>query len=303
MSKRLVQLSMTAVSLRLMILGVALCTGSGKANSDDSDVSATDEKVRIAIVQQETKPGAVETNRAKALDFARKALHNHADVILFHEALLVGYVPNIHDLAEAVDGPTTNAFQDVLKGTDALVVYGLVERKGEDFYTSAVVVGANGVVAHYRKTHLWWRAEGVRHEPTFFLPGNELVTFDVQGHKAGLMICYDGDFPEMTRAYANLDCAMLLWLNNRQSRGYQEVRPLVKDNTIIMATACCTGKNEAGRQCGGGSNITDKDGSLLSEIWNKEGIIYADVEPNSVLPTRQQNPWFRGQRQDIYRQK
>lgn len=182
-----------------------------------------------------------------------------------------------------------------------MIAYGLVEQSGKEFYTSAVVVAADRIVAQYRKTHLWWRAEGVRHEPTFFRPGNKLVTFDVKGHKTGVMICYDGDFPEMTRSYANLGCTLLLWLNNRGSRGHREVQPLVRTNTIIMATSCCCGKNEAGAACGGGSNITDKDGTCLSEIWDKEGIIYADVAPGTVPATRNRNPWFRGQRQDLYR--
>ena len=280
-----------------------LLQSSSPGAEPDAGKKADSERqwIRVAVVQQETTPGAVEANRAKAIRFAREALRNDADVILFHEALLVGYVPHIHELAETVDGPSTRAFQQLLQGTDALIVYGLIERDGEDFYTSAVVVGADKIVAHYRKTHLWWRADGVRHEPTFFRPGNKLVTFDVKGHKTGVIICYDGDFPEMTRAYANLECTMLLWLNNRGSRGHREVLPLVKANTIIMATSCCCGKNEAGAACGGGSNITDKDGSLLAEIWDKQGIIYADVDPSAVPDARNQNPWFRGQRQDLYR--
>jgi predicted amidohydrolase len=294
--KRIVQAALAAVTtLLLMSFSAAAEPGAGKSADLENRM------VRIAVVQLETKPGAVDENRAKAVRFAGEALGKGADVILFHEALLVGYVPHIRELAETVDGPSTRAFQEVLRGSDALIVYGLVERDGSDFHTSAVVVGADGVVADYRKTHLWWRAEGVRHEPTFFQPGDKLVTFDVKGHKTGLMICYDGDFPEMTRAYANLDCTMLLWLNNRGSRGHREVAPLARANTMIMATSCCCGKNEAGKQCGGGSNITDKSASLVAEIWDKEGIIYADVEPGTVAAARDQNPWFRGQRQDLYR--
>ena len=105
----------------------------------------------------------------------------------------------------------------------------------------------------------------------------------------------------MARAYANHGCVMLFWLNNRGSRDHSEVYPLVRANTIIMATSCCSGQNEAGHACRGGSNITDKDGSLLGEIVGREGIIYADVEPNTVLESRQRNPWFQGQRQDLYR--
>lgn len=105
----------------------------------------------------------------------------------------------------------------------------------------------------------------------------------------------------MTRAYANRGCEILFWLNNRGSRSYAEVAPLVRANTIIMATSCVCGKNEEGQQCGGGSNIVNHDGSLIAEIWDKEGIIYADVDPGSVLGAREQNPWFHGQRQDLYR--
>lgn len=257
--------------------------------------------VRIAVVQQETVPGAVNDNRAKALTFAREALHNHADLVLFHEALLVGYVPDIDTLAEPADGRTTRAFQELLRETDALILYGLVERDAAGCYTSAVLVAADGVRARYRKTHLWWNAAGARHEPTFFRPGDELVTFPLKGHRCGVMICYDGDFPEMTRAYANLGCAMLFWLNNRGSRGHHEVAPLARANSMIMATACCCGRNEAGDACRGGSNITDKDAALLSEIWDREGVIYADVDPGTVPEARRRNPWFSGQRQDLYR--
>jgi predicted amidohydrolase len=229
---RIVQTVYAALTtLLLMSFSDAAEPGAGKSADLENRM------VRIAVVQLETKPGAVDENRAKAVRFAREALGK----------------------------------------------------------------GADGVVADYRKTHLWWRAEGVRHEPTFFQPGNKLVTFDVKGHKTGLMICYDGDFPEMTRAYANLDCTMLLWLNNRGSRGHREVAPLARANTMIMATSCCCGKNEAGKQCGGGSNITDKSASLVAEIWDKEGIIYADVDPGTVAAARDENPWFRGQRQDLYR--
>jgi predicted amidohydrolase len=256
--------------------------------------------IRIAVVQQATVPGKVDENRAKALGFAREALTRNADIVLFHEELLVGYVEDLCDLAEEVNGPTTQSFQVLLKGTDALILYGLTERDGDDRYISATLVGHAGVVANYRKTHLWWASPGLRHEPTFYLPGNELVTFQLKGYRSGVMICYDGDFPEMTRSYAHLDCVMLFWLNNRNSRGHGEVQRLAATNSIIMATSCCCGMDETGEICRGGSNVTDKDGALIAEIWDDEGIIYADVDPSGVLDARGRNPWFRGQRRDLY---
>lgn len=256
--------------------------------------------VRIAVVQQEGNPGRVEQNRTKALRFAGEALGKGADVVLFHEVLLTGYAENVRQLAESVDGPTTRAFQSLLKGSKSLVLYGLTEREGDRFYVACPVVGADGVVAHYRKTHLWWKAKGLRYEPGIYTPGDRLVTFELRGHKCGLMICYDGDFPETTRSYANLGCEMLFWMNNRGSRGYEEVRRLAQTNSIIMATSCCCGADENGNPCRGGSNITDARGRLLTEIWEKEGILYADVQPQEALHLRKENPWYRGQRGDLY---
>jgi len=114
------------------------------------------EKVRIAVVQQDGNPGQVKDNLEKALHYAEEALNQNADVILFHEELLVAYVENARELAEPVDGPTSRAFQDLLRGTDALVIYGLTEKDHNDYYISAPIVSAKGIVENYRKTHLWW---------------------------------------------------------------------------------------------------------------------------------------------------
>jgi (R)-amidase len=256
--------------------------------------------LRIAVVQQDGNPGKPGENREKALGFARRALDRGADIILFHEELIVGYTPELKQLAEPVDGPTTRVFQGLLQGREALIIYGLTERDGEDCYISAPVVSAHGVIANYRKTHLWWKAERLRHEPTYYRAGDRLVTFDHKGCRAGLMICYDGDFPEMTRAYANLGCSVVFWMNNRGSRGHEEVRPLACGNSMIVAASCCCGPDENGNACGGGSNITDADGALLSELWNEEGIIVADVSPPKALELRQANPWYRGRRPELY---
>jgi len=256
--------------------------------------------LRIAVVQQETVPGEVEANRAKALTFAREALDKKADIVLFHEELLVGYHERLRELAEEVNGPTTKAFQGLLAGTDSRILYGLTEREGDRSYVSAPLVSAKGVLANYRKTHLWWNAEGLRHEPTFYAAGERLVTFDFMGARCGVMICYDGDFPEMTRSYANLGCQVVFWLNNRDSRGHDEVKPLSVANSMIIASSCCVGMDEAESLCRGGSNITNFTGELVTELWDAEGVIHADVHPDEVEEHRRNNPWYKGRRPELY---
>src|ERR1044071_7008329 len=90
---------------------------------DDSD--AAGKGMRIAVVQQDANPGKPEENRNKALGFARQALEQGAEVVLFHEEMLVGCVSDLRAVAEEVDGPTTREFQALLRGSQALIIYGL----------------------------------------------------------------------------------------------------------------------------------------------------------------------------------
>lgn len=256
--------------------------------------------VRIGVAQVETVPDDLQGNRRKALALAAEGAARGADIILFPEGMLTGYGRRFQELAEPADGPTAAAFGALLKGSQTLALFGLVERQDDRLYEAAVLVGEAGIQAHYRKTHLWWDAVGVRNETEHLTAGDALVCFQVKGAKSGVMICYDGDFPEMTRSYANLGCVMLFWLNMRGSRGHAEVKELARRNSMIVAASCNCGHDEAGRCCRGGSNITDKDGTLLAEIWDAPGLILADVDPSGVLAARQANPSFTGQRRDLY---
>jgi len=266
-----------------------------------TNVADDGKPIRIAVVQQYSNHGKVAENRTKALNYAKKALDEGADIVLFHEGLLVGYVPNYQELAEPVDGETTRAFQKLLKGRDSIIVYGLTEKSDDKFYIAAPVVSADKVIATYRKTHLYWKGRGlIRQETKYFSPGNKLVTFEFKGAKIGIMICYDGDFPETARSYANLGCSILLWLNNRGAMGHEEVKPQAERNSLIIAATCVCGVNEMGGRCRGGSNITDADGKLLAEIWDNEGYAIADVYPQKVAAMRQDNEKYLGQRGDLY---
>jgi len=92
----------------------------------------------------------------------------------------------------------------------------------------------------------------------------------------------------------------VFWLNNRDSRGPAEVKDLAYRNSMIIATSCCCGPNETGRMCPGGSNVTDATGAPLAEIWDREGIIMATVNPSQALKLRQDNPWYVGLRPELY---
>lgn len=249
--------------------------------------------LRIAVVQQDGNPGQLELNRNKQMAFAKQALEQNADVILFQEELLLGYVNNIAELAEPMNGSTTRAFHQVLKNSDVFIIHGLTEKAGTDFYITAVAVSQNGIETYYRKIHLCGAPEGdPRDEPSFFSAGNELVALYIKRHRSGIIICYDGDFPKMTTRYANLDCSILFWMNKLGSRGNEEVKNLARRNSIFIPSSCTTGINEKGDFCPGGSNIIGPKGKVFSVIWNKEGILIADILPDEAMQLRAINRYY-----------
>ena len=60
-----------------------------------------------------------------------------------------------------------------------------------------------------------------------------------------LLICYDGDFPEMIRACENLGCSIVFRMDNRGSREHVEVKELSCRNPMIIASSCYYGLDES----------------------------------------------------------
>jgi predicted amidohydrolase len=67
----------------------------------------------------------------------------------------------------------------------------LPEVDGVDMFDTAVLIGPDGYIGRYRKTHLWNR------EKLVFEPGNEgYPVFPTPIGRIGLLVCWDIWFPE-----------------------------------------------------------------------------------------------------------
>jgi len=131
-----------------------------------------------------------------------------ADLIVLGETLTYAWVgKRFHEVAEPIPGPSTDYFGTLAKRHNLYIVAGLVERKGHLVYNSAALIAPDGTLAGvYRKTCLP-RSEidgGIA-------PGSEYPVFDTSFGKLGVMICYDGFFPEVARALANRGAEVIAW--------------------------------------------------------------------------------------------
>jgi predicted amidohydrolase len=125
-----------------------------------------------------------------------------ADLVVLPEFFATGYQftsqEEVVNLAEPVpQGETTNALIALAQAKGCYIIAGLPESTGAIFYNSAVIVGPEGFIGIYRKTHLFFE------EKLYFSPGDTgFKVWDTDIGRIGIMICFDWFFPESMRSLA-----------------------------------------------------------------------------------------------------
>ncbi|MEQ1860950.1 MAG: carbon-nitrogen hydrolase family protein [Chthoniobacteraceae bacterium] len=164
--------------------------------------------VRLAAVH--FVPRGVKTPDERRLAFIpliEDAAKQKADLVVLPEVVTYGSGSTYLDVAESIPGPSTEFFGALAKKHGLYLVPGLVERDGPLLYNVAVLIGPDGAIAgKYRKVCLP-RGEiegGVT-------PGRDYPVFDTRFGKVGMMVCYDGFFPEVARELSNRGAEVIAW--------------------------------------------------------------------------------------------
>lgn len=238
--------------------------------------------VQIACCQIEPVVGDLAANAAVIEAQIREAVGVGADVIVLPELATSGYMFADADEARATALKPTDFANWSAAVDDALVVGGFCE-VGDDgrLYNSAVMVDADGVVASYRKTHLWDR------EKLIFTPGDALPPVIKTKHGAiAVMICYDLEFGELTRRVA-LDEAELIaapvnWPLFPRPEGEhpgEVITAMSTARTNKVAIACCDRSGvERGQQWTEGTSIIDPDGWVVAAAGPGTAMAVADID-------------------------
>jgi len=165
-------------------------------------------KVRLAAIHYRPAGKSAEENRQSYVPLLEDAARQKADLVVLGETLTYpGTGKNYADLAEPMPGPSTEFFGAQAKKHGFYIVAGLLERDGPLVYNVAVLLGPDGTVAgKYRKTCLP-RGEiekGVT-------PGSDYPVFSTRFGKLGMMVCYDGFFPEVARRLTMNGAEVIAW--------------------------------------------------------------------------------------------
>src|SRR5689334_2129345 len=156
--------------------------------------------VRIACCQLDPTIGELAANAELIEANIRQAVEAGADVVVLPELATSGYMFADAGEARATALPATDPGFTKWSAAagDSIVVGGFCE-VGDDarLYNSAMMLDVDGVIATYRKTHLWDR------EKLIFTPGGALPEVVETKHGTiAVMICYDLEFAELTRLVA-----------------------------------------------------------------------------------------------------
>lgn len=165
--------------------------------------------VRMAAVHFRPAGGQSPADNCRMFEpFIAQAAQQKVDLVVLGETLTyVGLGKTYDQCAEPIPGPSTDYFGELAKKHNLYIVAGLLERAEHLVYNVAVLLGPDGKVAgKYRKVCLP-RGEiqgGIA-------PGTDYPVFDTRFGKLGMMVCYDGFFPEVARELSNRGAEVIAW--------------------------------------------------------------------------------------------
>ncbi len=165
--------------------------------------------VRLATVHFRPSGGRTPADNCRMYEpLIAQAARRQADLVVLGETLtFVGLDKSYADVAEPIPGPSTAYFGRLARQHNLYLVPGLLERDSHLVYNVAVLIGPDGqVIGKYRKVCLP-RGEvdgGVT-------PGSDYPVFPTRFGTVGLMVCYDGFFPEVARELSNRGAEVIAW--------------------------------------------------------------------------------------------
>ena len=157
--------------------------------------------MRVAVAQIDPQLAEVDRNLETCVKRLEEAANDGAQLLVLPECAIPGYMFDSAEealpFAEEIPGPSTEVLERECRRLGMHVVCGMLERDGDALHNSAVLVGPDGLIGTYRKTHLPFL--GV---DRFVVPGDEFSVYETPLGRIGLEICYDLRFPEVTRTLA-----------------------------------------------------------------------------------------------------
>ena len=265
------------------------------------------EIIKLALAQISSKRENKKENLQKIEDLTIKAKEQGADLVIFPELSLTGYVlhDQVYELAEVIQGPSTKRIEELAKKTGMHVIFGmpeLGEKTKATIFNTAVLVGPTGFIGKFRKMYL--PTHSVFEEKRYFRPGYQIAAFNTAIGNIGLFICYDIFFPEICRLTRLKGAELIVCISASPAvrRSYFEILTAARalENTAFLAYVNLVGVQD-GLQFWGGSRLVSPIGNLLAKAkYDEEDLLICEVDYRDIRPVETFIPTLRDLRPELF---
>jgi predicted amidohydrolase len=245
-----------------------------------------------ACVQIAVTPNDVKGNVEKGVAWLEKAVQEYdAELVVFPETVTTSFVTGLEvdelwDLVDKAPGRITAEIQKAARAHGVHVVWPSYRRGPERgvVYNSSILIGPDGdIIGIYDKTHPFPLE---RNDCGGWVTlGNRADVFETALGSIGMIICYDGDFPELSRLLAVKGAEIILrpsallrsfdiWYITNCARAY--------DNHVYVVATNAVGPDAGGSYYFGHSMIVTPIAWRLAQARGGEEIIAAKLDPDPL---------------------
>lgn len=239
--------------------------------------------VRIAAAQTIEYREDIGAALRGVAEFAARAEAAGAALLCFPEGFLQGYlVEEAAARRQALD-LNSGAFEavlDQLPRTGPMLVIGMLELKDGRLFNTAIVVQHGRLVGRCRKAHLLGAERA-------FTAGTDNPSFEVDGLRFGINICYDTNFPEAARQVAAAGASLLVCVANNMLRRetaetfkhqHNAIRgERCRETGLWLMSSDVTGERD-GRVAWGPTAVLDPHGRVVAQLpLDEPGLLIFDL--------------------------
>lgn len=209
--------------------------------------------------------------------------------------------------------PSYHALSKMAKESKSYLVGGSIPEywpETKKYYNTSLTFGPDGKhLATHRKVHLFdidIPGKITFKESEVLSPGEQITIVDLPEYgKIAIAICYDVRFPELAMIAARRGCFMLVYpgaFNTTTGPLHWSLlaRARAVDNQLYVGLCSPARDADAQYQAWGHSMAVDPRAEVLTELDEKEGIAYADLDPDRIEEIRKAIPIYSQRRFDVY---
>ncbi|WP_251976503.1 carbon-nitrogen hydrolase [Salinicola avicenniae] len=285
--------------------------------------------LKVGLVQQSAWPEKTRSLEASEAGI-RELAGRGAELVLLQELHATHYFcqsedAELFDLAEPLDGPTSQTLAALARELDIVIVGSIFERRAPGLYhnTAVVMDRGRGRVGHYRKMHI--PDDPGFYEKFYFTPGDGdagqgFEPIDTSVGRLGVLVCWDQWYPEAARLMALAGAELLLyptaigwhppddqpekqrqkdaWTLIQRAHGVANGLPVIVANRVGHEPDL-SGVGE-GIDFWGGSFICGPQGEFLAHAGESSENLLVELDLTRSEQVRRMWPYLRDRRVDAY---